>query len=665
MSEADIRQTLANVIEAGSAVFENRHRRKDGSEQIARVSAASVSIGGRPMISGMWQDITEQHITAAQLELYRLHLEDLVTERTLELAGAKDAAEQASIAKSAFLANMSHEIRTPMNAIIGLTHLAERETKEPKQLERLNKVADAAHHLLAIINQILDISKIEAGKLTLEPTDFALARLLDNSKEMIIDRVRSCGLEFHSEIDPALPPMLHGDPLRIGQILLNYLSNAAKFTERGSISVAITLVTESADDLLVRFAVSDTGIGIPAEQQARIFDVFEQADTSTTRRFGGTGLGLAIARRLALLMGGDSGLQSTQGQGSSFWFTARLQRASNKTMESAPAISADEAEQLLSSRYRQTRILLAEDNPINQEVALELLRGVGLQADLAVNGQKAVEMVNQQDYDLILMDMQMPIMDGLSATRAIRQSERGRSLPILAMTANAFSEDRQRCLDAGMNDHVAKPVDPSNLYTMMIKWLPAPKAAQAASSLPPLCPADNPVEVQGQPVNEVQESGDRPTPEFAGQNRTQQDIAPAASATSDAELLQTLSHLPGIDTQAGLLAVRGRPASYLRLLRSFVVQHGNDVEAIRTALACISTDSSAKAAERLAHSLKGAAGALGLSGIQKAASALNDTLRQPGPPAKVPALFATLAEEMQRTVNSLQQLLAVELKNSP
>jgi PAS domain S-box-containing protein len=469
LSEADIRQAVANIIEAGSAVFENRHRRKDGSEQIARVSAASVSIGGRPMISGMWQDITEQHITAAQLELYRLHLEDLVNERTLELAGAKDAAEQASIAKSAFLANMSHEIRTPMNAIIGLTHLAERETKEPKQLERLNKVADAAHHLLAIINQILDISKIEAGKLTLEPTDFALARLLDNSKEMIIDRVRSRGLEFHSEIDPALPPMLHGDPLRIGQILLNYLSNAAKFTERGSISVAITLVTESADDLLVRFAVSDTGIGIPAEQQARIFDVFEQADTSTTRRFGGTGLGLAIARRLALLMGGDSGLQSTQGQGSSFWFTARLQRASNKTMESAPAISADEAEQLLSSRYRQTRILLAEDNPINQEVALELLRGVGLQADLAVNGQKAVEMVNQQDYDLILMDMQMPIMDGLSATRAIRQSERGRSLPILAMTANAFSEDRQRCLDAGMNDHVAKPVDPSNLYTMMIK----------------------------------------------------------------------------------------------------------------------------------------------------------------------------------------------------
>ena len=656
---------MAHILEQERTVFESRHQRKDGSQQIARISAATVTIAGRPMISGIWQDITEQNITAAQLELYRLHLEDLVTERTLELAGAKDAAEQASIAKSAFLANMSHEIRTPMNAIIGLTHLAERETKEPKQLERLNKVADAAHHLLAIINQILDISKIEAGKLTLEPADFALARLLDNSKEMIIDRVRSRGLEFHSEIDPALPSILHGDPLRIGQILLNYLSNATKFTERGSISVAITLVAESADDLLVRFAVSDTGIGIPAEQQARIFDVFEQADSSTTRRFGGTGLGLAIARRLAMLMGGDSGLQSTPGQGSSFWFTARLQRASNKTMESTATISADEAEQLLSSCYRQTRILLAEDNPINQEVALELLRGVGLQADLAVNGQKAVEMLAQQDYDLILMDMQMPVMDGLSATRAIRQSERGRSLPILAMTANAFSEDRQRCLDAGMNDHVAKPVDPSNLYTMMIKWLPAPKAAQAASSLPPLCPADNPVEVQGQPVNEVQESGDRPTPEFAGQNRTQQDIAPAASATSDAELLQTLSHLPGIDTQAGLLAVRGRPASYLRLLRSFVVQHGNDVEAIRTALACISTDSSANAAERLAHSLKGAAGALGLSGIQKAASALNDTLRQPAPPAEVPALFATLAEEMQRTVNSLQQLLAVELKNSP
>ena len=684
LSEAEVRQAVNDILASGSAVFENRHRRKDGSEQIARLSAAKVSIGGRPMISGIWQDITEQNITAAQLELYRLHLEDLVTERTLELAGAKDAAEQASIAKSAFLANMSHEIRTPMNAIIGLTHLAERETKEPKQLERLNKVADAAHHLLAIINQILDISKIEAGKLTLEPADFSLARLLDNSKEMIIDRVLSRGLEFHSEIDPALPPMLHGDPLRIGQILLNYLSNAAKFTERGSISVTITLVTETADDLLVRFAVSDTGIGIPAEQQARIFEVFEQADSSTTRRFGGTGLGLAIARRLALLMGGDSGLQSTPGQGSSFWFTARLQRASNDTPENAPAISSDEAEQLLASHYRQTRILLAEDNAINQEVALELLRAVGLQADLALNGEKAVEMVAQQDYDLILMDMQMPVMDGVSATRAIRQTIRGRSLPILAMTANAFSEDRQRCLDAGMNDHVAKPVDPSNLYAMMIKWLPAPKVADAADFPPPLCPAENPVEAQGRTGEAAQEAMLTPehAPEPARENDTRQDTAPAPFSPSDDELLEALRSLPGIDTQAGLQAVRGRPASYLRLLRSFVVQHGNDVEALGDLLDNApvgaansdlannnSSDNSARPApddaERLAHSLKGAAGTLGLSGIYTASAALNDALRQPGAPAEVPALFATLAEEMRCTVNSLRQLLAVEPKKMP
>ncbi|HSG23691.1 MAG TPA: response regulator, partial [Azonexus sp.] len=567
----------------------------------------------------------------AELEQYRLHLEDLVGERTIQLATAKEAAEQASVAKSAFLANMSHEIRTPMNAIIGLTHLAERETQDPKQLGRLNKVADAAQHLLAIINQILDISKIEAGKLALEPTDFTLARLLDNSSEMVIDRLRSRSLKFHSEIDPALPALLHGDPLRIGQILLNYLSNAAKFTEHGSVSVKITLVGESGDELLLRFAVSDTGIGIPAEQQARIFDVFEQADSSTTRRFGGTGLGLAIARRLALLMGGDSGLESTPGQGSTFWFTARLHRASANAdaAKNTPAIQPDEAERLLASRTPQTRILLAEDNPINQEVALELLRGVGVQADLAVNGEKAVEMATEQDYDLILMDMQMPIMDGLTATRAIRQSEHGRTVPILAMTANAFSEDRQRCLDAGMNDHVAKPVDPNNLYAMLIKWLPVPGVAKEATAT--------------RSVQAPARSGATPL------------------AATDEALIQAIASIPGIDTGSGLLAVRGRPASYLRLLRSFVTQHGNDHLGIKTALA----DAQTGDAERLAHSLKGAAGALGLSGIYATAAALNDALRAPGKPAELPALLTTLCAEMPRTVHSLKYLLAVDSENLP
>ena len=650
LSEVELRQLLERIIREGSAVFENSHRRKDGSKQIARIAGSTLTIGGRQMVSAIWQDITEQKKAAVELENYRLHLEDLVGERTTQLAAAKEAAEQASLAKSAFLANMSHEIRTPMNAIIGLTHLAERNTQEPKQLDRLHKVSDAAHHLLAIINQILDISKIEAGKLTLEPADFSLSRLLDNTSEMVIDHLHSRGLTFSTDIDPALPPVLHGDALRIGQILLNYLSNAVKFTERGSISVKISLLSATADGLLVHFAVADTGIGIPAEQQARLFEAFEQADTSTTRRFGGTGLGLAIARRLALLMGGASGVESTTGAGSTFWFTAHLQQGSSNVLAVPLKLAPDEAEKLLNSRDRQTRILLVEDNPINQEVALELLRGVGLQADLAVNGQKAVEMVAAQTYDLILMDMQMPVMDGLTATRAIRQSEQGRTLPILAMTANAFGEDRQRCLDAGMNDHVAKPVDPSNLFAMLIKWLPAGQAAPLP--LPPplsqLAPAKLPAKSPAQ-------SPARLPPQEQASLALRRDAEEAAQLNDDA-LIQALSSQPGIDTQAGLRSVLGRQASYLRLLRAFITQHSDDAAAISLALKNGDTSS----AERLAHSLKSAAGSLGLSGIQQAATALNNTLRYPAEyPADNQALFATLADEMEQTVAAVHRCLTV------
>ena len=624
LNEAEVRQLIARILDAGSAVFENRHRRQDHSEQICRIAGSTVTISGRQMVSCIWQDITEQKNAAVELEQYHLHLEELVGQRTAELAAAKEVAEQASIAKSAFLANMSHEIRTPMNAIIGLTHLAERDTQDPKQLDRLNKVADAAHHLLAIINQILDISKIEAGKLILEPSDFALARLIDNTCEMIIDRVRSRGLEFHSEIDPALPPVLHGDALRIGQILLNYLSNAAKFTERGSIAIKVTLASQVGDELIVRFAVSDTGVGIPLDQQGRIFDAFEQADTSTTRRFGGTGLGLAIARRLALLMGGESGLSSTPGAGSQFWFTARLQPGQFSPPENSLSIAPGEAEHILVSRFPHARILLAEDNLINQEVALELLRGAGLQADLAVNGQKAVEMAAAQRYDLILMDMQMPVMDGLTATRFIRQSEHGQTLPILAMTANAFSEDRQRCLAAGMNDHVAKPVNPGNLYAMLIKWLPTGKTGRQENGRA-----------------EAIAPGTAPAPEKP------------PTGDSDADIVEALSRIPGIDTCAGLVAVRGRHSTYLRLLRSFISQHGNDDLAISTALA----SGQISAAEHLVHALKGASGTLGLHGIHTAAMALNDALRQPIESSKAASLLPPLLEQIQNTSQILRQHL--------
>lgn len=630
--------------------FESIGVGRDGRRRQISLSAESVQIDGSPHLVVYIDDISAQKKAAAELERYRLHLEDLVAERTTELASAKEAAEQASLAKSAFLANMSHEIRTPMNAIIGLTHLADRDTQDPKQHERLNKVADAAHHLLAIINQILDISKIEAGKLALEPADFSLDRLLDNSSEMIIDRLRSRGLAFHREVDPAVPMMLHGDALRIGQILLNYLSNAVKFTERGKITLKVTLQAETAQNLIIRFAVSDTGIGVPAAQQARIFEVFEQADSSTTRRFGGTGLGLAIARRLALLMGGETGLQSQPGAGSTFWFTARLQRATELPTDHPIVLRPEVAEQILISHYHQTRVLLAEDNPINQEVALELLRGVGLQADLAVNGEKALEMIAAHDYDLILMDMQMPVMDGITATHAIRQSERGRTLPILAMTANAFSEDRQRCLDAGMNDHVAKPVDPNNLYSMLIKWLPSPR--QGATVKP------KPVVAQAHPPAR---QADAPAPLATSETTPSSAMlaaAPGATAlaSTDTALIVALTGLPGIDTTTGLLAVRGRPASYLRLLRTFITQHGNDDQAIEAAL----NSTPAGPAERLAHSLKGAAGTLGLSRIHDAATALNNALRQPGNPPETRALLTRLTQEMQQTVGALKHLLAPE-----
>ena len=576
LDEAALRGYLKEIIIHGRQVFENRHRRKDGSIQIARIGVAVVDVGGKPMISSIWQDITVQKQNQQELENHRNHLEMLVSERTAELAAAKEAAEQASQAKTTFLANMSHEIRTPMNAIIGLTHLAERSTRDQNQLHRLSKVSDAARHLLTIINQILDISKIEAGKLELEPLHFSLNQIVDHSTQMIIDRLQSRGLEFNKTIDPALPEVLFGDPLRIRQILLNYLTNAIKFTERGSISLSISLVAQTGNDLLVRFAVSDTGIGIPDAHQARIFDAFEQADSSTTRRFGGTGLGLAIARRLAELMGGETGLNSRAGRGSTFWFTVRLQRGQSGQQESLPALM-DDADQILTDHFRQSRILLAEDNPINQEVALDLLRSVGLQADLAVNGAQAVEMVEKNDYDLILMDMQMPVMDGITATRHIRQLPVGRRIPILAMTANAFDDDRNTCLAAGMNDHIPKPVNPDVLFAALAHWLstdlaPPPPEASTASVV----------------------------------------FAPA-----------TLAEIPGLDYAFGLNAVRGRVASYERLLGKFARNHTGDFDLIRQHL----RDGNIDEARRLAHSLKGAAGALGAAEIQKIAAQLEMAIR--------------------------------------
>lgn len=419
-------------------------------------------------VMGMYDKLAVRTIELTREISRRMQAESGLKSINEELERLRTEAVSANRAKSDFLASMSHEIRSPLNAITGMAHLVRRESLSRTQTQHMENLIGAGEHLISIIDAILDLSKIDSGKVDLAVEPVVPEAIVANVVAMVQSQVEAKGLRVVTECDRVAHPLV-GDPTRLRQALLNYAANAVKFTGKGEITVRVRVVSEEAHRTMLRFEVADTGIGIAPEVMGRLFDAFEQADTSISRQFGGTGLGLAITRRLARLMGGDAGAQSAAGRGSTFWFTAWLSRGTAGAVEPLPPL--EDAEEILRRTYAGTLVLLVDDEPVNREIGQLLLEDVGLRVDVAADGREAIERARQTGYALVLMDMQMPGIDGLETTARLRRIDGFARVPIVAMTANAFDEDRKRCLEAGMDDFLAKPVQPDILYGVVAQWL--------------------------------------------------------------------------------------------------------------------------------------------------------------------------------------------------
>lgn len=547
---------------------------------------------GGTLFTGVWLDVTEQKRQAHAL------------------AQAKDAAERATAEKSIFLATMSHEIRTPLNAILGLTQLALKDELSPSQRDRTEKTLRASQHLLGIVSDVLDLSKIDAGEMVIESVNFSLTQLLADLCELHGARAQEKGLALSVHIAPEVPVQLRGDPHRIGQILINYLHNAIKFTQAGSVALRVQVVSETAACLLLRCSVQDTGMGITKAQQTSLFQTFQQADVSITRRFGGTGLGLAIARQLAQLMGGEVGVESTLGTGSKFWFTTCVQRSHQHMPERTPATVPN------TQPLHGLRVLLVDDNALNCMVAQGLLEAGGLCVDTAADGAEAISTLERAadgTYAGVLMDIQMPVMDGLSATRVLRQNPRFVRLPIIAMTAHAARQDLQHSRDAGMNDHLSKPVLEAALWRVLLHWLT------------PVAPA--------------------------GFNIS---TAPTDADTSAHHLNDTADDIYRIDP-VPLYELRPlfSPARLDALVSTFVRDCAARVEHMASAAAATPPDW--VALQRQAHSLGGTVGSFGLHQVGIWASALSHAAKA----QDTDATAQLLAHITQGTEHGLAQLLAL------